>query len=323
MALGGTVMNNNNLLSTQIENYIAYKQSLGYLLTGDAFILRSFGRYTCECSYEGSLTLDIVLKWIDSTGKKTEKSKGRKFLVIKPFSKFAVSIDPQATLLPDNLFPNCHLRPAPYLYTCEDLKVLKQQCDALYSPDGIRRETVKTLIGLLWATGMRPSEPFKLLVGDVDFESRTLFIRETKFKKDRIIPISSTTALALLSYLQYIENKVGHRTSDDMFFYNTHGCPMKSRDLTYAFQVIRREMTKIDEKYSNIRLYDFRHTLASDTIRKWLDEDFDVNSRLYTLSVYLGHDHVEDTYWYLSSTPDLMRKASNNYEKYLEEDDYE
>ena len=170
---------------------------------------------------------------------------------------------------------------------------------------------------------MRPSEPLKLQVGDVDFESRTLFIRETKFMKDRIIPISTTTASALKSYLQYIENKVGHRTSDDMFFYNTHGCPMKSRDLAYAFKVIRREMTKLDEKYSNIRLYDFRHTLASDTIRKWLDEDLDVNSRLYTLSIYLGHNHVEDTYWYLSSTPELMRKASNNYEEYLEGDDYE
>jgi hypothetical protein len=32
----------------------------------------------------------------------------------------------------------------------------------------------------------------------------------------------------------------------------------------------------------------------------------DVERRLPVLSTYLGHSHVTDTYWYLTSTPELM-----------------
>jgi hypothetical protein len=41
----------------------------------------------------------------------------------------------------------------------------------------------------------------------------------------------------------------------------------------------------------------------------------DVNKRLYTLTTYMGHCHPEDTYWYLSATPELMKLASSRYEK--------
>jgi site-specific recombinase xerD len=40
----------------------------------------------------------------------------------------------------------------------------------------------------------------------------------------------------------------------------------------------------------------------------------DVNAKLLLLSTYMGHIHPEDTYWYLSSTPELMDIASRKYE---------
>ena len=49
-----------------------------------------------------------------------------------------------------------------------------------------------------------------------------------------------------------------------------------------------------------------RHTFASRTILGWLEQDIDVNAKLYLLSTYMGHNHPEDTYWYLSATPELL-----------------
>lgn len=58
------------------------------------------------------------------------------------------------------------------------------ECKNLYSPDGIRSYTTNIIIGLLWSTGMRPSEPVNLLNEDVDFKNNTLHIRKTKFSKE-------------------------------------------------------------------------------------------------------------------------------------------
>ena len=93
----------------------------------------------------------------------------------------------------------------------------------LYSPDGIRSYTTNIIIGLLWSTGMRPSEPVNLLNEDVDFKNNTLHIRKTKFSKERYIPIHKSVTEQLCSYHQWIEEKLGLKSSKDPFFYTTGG----------------------------------------------------------------------------------------------------
>ena len=97
------------------------------------------------------------------------------------------------------------------------------ECKNLYSPDGIRSYTTNIIIGLLWSTGMRPSEPVNLLNEDVDFKNNTLHIRKTKFSKERYIPIHKRVTEQLCSYHQWIEEKLGLKSSKDPFFYTTGG----------------------------------------------------------------------------------------------------
>ena len=58
------------------------------------------------------------------------------------------------------------------------------------------------------------------------------------------------------------------------------------------------------------RLHDFRHALAVRTVLRWYRQGVDVDPRMPALSTYLGHGHVSDTYWYLSSVPELLRLAA-------------
>jgi len=322
MAGGGGKMTS-NVISTQVDGYLEYKRSLGFKMIGAEKVLHSFARYTIEQDYGGSLTMDIVLEWITSSGKQTDKAKGRKLEVVRPFSKYAAAFDPGAVLITGKVFRNSHARPEPYIYSKSEVILLMQKCDNLYSPDGIRARTVKTIIGLLWATGMRPAEPEKLRVRDVDLEKNTLFIRKTKFSRDRIIPVSASTAGELSAYKRWVGDLFGRRAPEDPFFYTTFGKPMTERKLYYAFSLIRGSIGAAPKGYREIRLYDFRHTLACNTILRWLKEGIDINSRLHTLSVYLGHTHPEDTYWYLSATPELLRAACCKYEEQFGGDDDE
>jgi hypothetical protein len=45
----------------------------------------------------------------------------------------------------------------------------------------------------------------------------------------------------------------------------------------------------------------------------------DVNKLLPQLSVYLGHAKPQNTYWYLTATPELLRKAGSRFESYADQ----
>jgi len=43
---------------------------------------------------------------------------------------------------------------------------------------------------LIYSAGLRGQEVINLKIGDVDFERRTIHIRQSKYKKDRIVPLA-------------------------------------------------------------------------------------------------------------------------------------
>ncbi|WP_368274971.1 tyrosine-type recombinase/integrase, partial [Enterocloster lavalensis] len=82
----------------------------------------------------------------------------------------------------------------------------------------IRAYTVETVIGLLWSTRSRPSEPIKLTIADVNLEQQLLHIQKTKFSKERIIPIDDSVSAKLQSYKQRISNKLDYKMPYEAFF---------------------------------------------------------------------------------------------------------
>lgn len=56
-------MSDNNKISKQVEEYISYKQSLGFVIQVEARELRRFAAYTREINYNDSLTADLAMEW--------------------------------------------------------------------------------------------------------------------------------------------------------------------------------------------------------------------------------------------------------------------
>ena len=59
------------------------------------------------------------------------------------------------------------------------------------------------------------------------------------------------------------------------------------------------------------RLHDMRHRFATRTLIHWYRSGLDVERELPKLSTYLGHVHVNDTYWYLQAVPELLQLATD------------
>lgn len=305
----------NNGIPSMVESYISYKHSLGFQITSESVVLRSFARYVQESGYTGSFTRNIAFQWCEKGPDPSIVTKGRRFEALKGFADYVNSFDQESESLPVLPYGNPHKRTRPHIYSLDETCLLMEKCDDLYSPDGMRALTIKTAIGLLWSTGMRTSELVNLSLSDVDFKNNIIMIRSSKFNRDRIIPVSPDVSFHLNDYRKRIESFSVDSRKSPVFFLTTGGKPLKRSAFEYAFQKIRDVIDVSDSGYEHARLYDFRHSFATRTIRTWLVNGEDVNAKLFLLSTYMGHIHPEDTYWYISSTPELLELASGRYEE--------
>jgi len=61
-------------------------------------------------------------------------------------------------------------------------------------------------------------------------------------------------------------------------------------------------------------LHHLRHTFAVKRLVAWYRDGQDICARLPELSVYLGHTRPQNTYWYLTATPELLEFAAQRFE---------
>ena len=305
-------MLDSNRITRQIEEYITYKRSLGYVIKVESQELRRFAKYTREIGYNGPVMSELAVQWASLDNNFTRKYMARRLETLHTFAVYISAFDAEVQMLQKGIFGKAHMRTNPYIYTDDEVMSLMRRTASLYSPDGIRADTVSSAIGLMYATGIRVSELTSLKITDVRLKEEHLFINSSKFKKDRIVPLHPTVIVKLSKYRSLIESKIGARNDDDYFYVTSYGHRFNLCAFEYAFKLIRPLV--FGKVTKRPRLYDLRHTFACNTIKRWYETGEDVNRKLYLLSTYMGHVKPEDTYWYLSGTPELLGIAARKFE---------
>jgi len=305
-------MLDSNRITLQIEEYITYKRSLGYVIKTESQELRRFAKYTREIKYDGPVMSELAIQWASLDNNFTRKYMARRLETLHTFAVYISVFDAEAQVPQIGIFGKAHMRTNPYIYTDDEVLSLMCRTSDLYSPDEIRSNTVSSAIGLMYATGIRVSELTSLKITDVQLKEGHIFINSSKFKKDRIVPLHPTVIVKLSEYRSLIESKIGARNDDDYFYVTSYGHRFNSRAFEYAFKLIRPLV--FGKVTKRPRLYDLRHSFACNTIKRWHEAGENVNRKLYLLSTYMGHVKPEDTYWYLSATPELLGIAARKFE---------
>jgi integrase len=105
----------------------------------------------------------------------------------------------------------------------------------------------------------------------------------------------------------------------DIFFPSEAGTPIAP---SVAWRSFRRLADLLDLKPDDgsrrPTWHSFRHTFAVRRLTEWCEQGEDVAALVPNLSVYLGHLRPEETYWYLTATPALLRAASRSFERFAE-----
>lgn len=306
-------MSDSSLLRDTVEEYIALRRRLGTRFHDGARSLRAFVAFT-DRERAVRVTTDVALRWAIGTGGSALVSAGARLRLIRGFAQWRRATDPETEVPPDDLLPVRYRRRPPYLYTDAEIGRLLQAARQLPSPRGLSGLTYYTLFGLLVVTGMRISEVVSLQMADVDFAGAVLTIRRTKFGKSRLVPLDASAVAALARYARTRDQCVPQRFTC-AFFVLERGAPItawRARDIFVRLSgQIGLRMPVRGHRYGHgPRLHDLRHRFAVRTLIDWYRGGANVESRLPALATYLGHVHVNETYWYLEAVPELLDLAT-------------
>ena len=132
------------------------------------------------------------------------------------------------------------------------------------------------------------------------------------------MPIHSSTADQLRAYLQE-RNQVKLRRPSKAFFITGRRLPLSYTALRRMFHQLLQSVgiKNVGGKRGPL-LHSFRHGFAVQRLLAWYADNLDVRAMIPHLSVYLGHLSKEETYWYLTATPDLLSAAGEAFRRSCE-----
>jgi integrase len=232
---------------------------------------------------------------------------------VRGFACYMVTIDPATEVPPGNLLRGAVTRAVPYLYTSSEIIELMASTAVLRPV--LRAATYETLIGLLAVTGMRIGEAIALQRDDVDLERGLITIRFSKFDRERLVPLHSSTTAALGSYAARRDERFPIRRATT-FFVSSRGTPLLHSGVQRSFATLVAKVgLQPRSPRCRPRVHDLRHRFAVETLLGWYRSGEDVAAKLPVLSTFLGHVKPRNTYWYLSATPELLALAAARLEQ--------
>lgn len=308
-------------LADALKKYLTLRRKLGSQLRGVDSGLRDFVAFAKRqgISY---ITTDVALRWAQEPAQAQPATWASRLRMVRCFAVWLSATDGRTEVPPVGLLPYRYRRQPPYIYSDPQIAALLRAAAGLASPHGLRGRTYSTIFGLLSVTGMRVSEALALDRGEVDLEQGILTIRRTKFGKSRLVPVHESTRHALHAYA-CARDRVVRRPATAAFFLSERGRRVSGCATRYNFAKVSRVVglrspTAGRRHGHGPRLHDLRHRFAARTLVDWYRAGVDVERELPKLATYLGHAHVNDTYWYIEAVPELLELATRRLEKRME-----
>ena len=194
-----------SFLSPQLQQYLIYRQNLGYSMKPSLSHLKTFDRYLKQRQAEQVLLQPSFFVQMQADIKIEPRSVNRLLSSVRVFFNYLVRTgaydhNPVKDIpyLPENDI-------LPYIFSPEQVNHLLAAVS-----NRIRKVSkckyLKDLSGymaivLLARCGLRIGEPLRLKLNHYRFDEKTIYIEKTKFKKDRLIPLPQSVAIEIENYL--------------------------------------------------------------------------------------------------------------------------
>ncbi len=297
------------MLADLVESYIEMRRACGFAFKSEGSYLRSFAAFSDSVSVN-HVRNETALAWA-AQGKSVHQ-RARRLGHIRRFARYARAEDMRHEVPAAVFGSEKGPRPVPYILS-EDAVQKLIHAALQQGSHPLRGKTYGTLFGLLACTGLRLSEAIRLLYEDITPDG--LLIRNTKFRKSRVVPIHETCRSALNSY---IEQRRSYAPFDNHVFVSVWRRPLGIKTVEMAFDFAAKEAgLPCAPERPRPTPQSLRHTFAVRALEKCPDGRDRITKHMVALSTYLGHGNVTHTYWYLEATPDLLRGIANCSESFF------
>ncbi len=166
--------------------------------------------------------------------------------------------------------------------TQDEAEAVLAQAD-VNDPQGLRN---RAIMETLYSTGMRRMEVIGLKLYDLDVERGTIFIRQGKGRKDRMIPIGERCMMWIEKYRYEVRPELASYPDDSTIFLTQLGQAFTPARLT---QMVRRYVNKAETGKSG-SCHLFRHTFATLMLEGGADIRY--------IQAMLGHARLDTTQIY-------------------------
>ena len=293
-----------------VDAYLSIRRHAGYELQVPEYLLRSFARFAAAHG-QSYIKTSTVIDWASqapSSGQRVHR-----YNVVIRLARYAQLEDDQHEIPPYGLLGNKRKRKPPFIFTQAELNNLLMAACELLPANSIQPHTYSSLFALLACTGLRISEALNLTREDVTIDG--LLVKETKFKKNRLVPLHETVWFGLN---QYLARRNDFPTDDEHIFISVSGNGLVHSAVQWIFVNILKKigLDPVPRGWRRPRIHDLRHTFACRTLAAYQSEDANIDRHILALSAYMGHTNISDTYWYLESTPELMQNIALKCESF-------
>jgi site-specific recombinase XerD len=152
------------MLTTLIDTWLATRRASGYALKKYERHLRRFAAFA-SARGEDHIRAATAIAWA-SQGP-TPGQRRLHFQRLIQLARYLHAEDARHEIPPDCHFPGKRRRPVPYIYTADEARRLVEAAARLGPAGSIRPHTMRTVLALLFATGLRISEALALRMADV------------------------------------------------------------------------------------------------------------------------------------------------------------
>jgi site-specific recombinase XerD len=299
-------------LAGAIQTLIDLRRLSGSDYKGQTQLLGYFDRFLREQKWSMThITREITDLYLERLSRLAPRSRSNRFSVVRQLCEYVARSDPHS-FVPEPLraVPSGEAH-RPYIYTRSEIRMLLSAASNLPPSHSLRPHTYRTLLGLLYTTGIRIGEALALNVEHFQSAEKVLYIAEGKFRKARFVPLSPSTCQALEHYLAK-RLQIGPRWPDAPLFINGRSRRLHHCTVNTTFH----RLLQVCTIPRGSRIHDLRHTFAHDRLLAWYRDGQDVNARLPWLSTYMGHVDIHSTQVYLQATVELIDEVDRRFHRH-------
>ena len=282
-----------------------WRKTLGYAEGSYDRQLAQFDRYCREVFPTADvLTWDIALSYLQDKRERSDIYVD--VAAIRNLGRYQVMAGKEACVFPADYF-SYGKRHLPYIMSLQECRNFFKAADRYpHNPASPLIEyTAAVFFRLQYSTGMRPQETRHLRRQDFDFRCDTIYIANSKMRKDRCIAVDHAVMEMCRNYDSIAR---GMYPGTEAFFPNRNGKEHCAQSICTLFHKCWKMAGNPILPGRYCTPYIFRHNFATQTFTRWMEEGRDLGNLLPYLSAYMGHQTFRETYYYLHLLPERLSK---------------